>query len=161
MDTECCLEDLPVAMNNKDKRWERVGEISASHMTWWCIYINFHIDICVCVYIYIYIYTIYPTPPLGQDMTQGQMDTHPETTICLIKIYKSKFVYTYTDLLKNGLMSRGFANGLGDLGSIQGRVIPKTQKMALDAALLNTKVRIKGKVKQSREWNSAFPYTSV
>ena len=35
----------------------------------------------------------------------------------------------------------------GDLGSIPGRVIPKTQKMVLDATLLNTqnyKVRIKG-----------------
>ena len=35
-----------------------------------------------------------------------------------------------------------------------GQVIPKTQKMVLDASLLNTqhyKVRIKGKVKQSRE----------
>ena len=42
-----------------------------------------------------------------------------------------------------------FTNGLGDLGSIPGRVIPKTQKMVLDAALLNTqnyKVQIKGKV---------------
>ena len=57
-----------------------------------------------------------------------------------------------------------FANGPGDLGSIPGRVIPKTQKMVLDATLLNTqhyKVRIKGKVEQSREMSSAFPYTSV
>ena len=41
-------------------------------------------------------------------------------------------------------MSRVFANGPG---SISGRVIPKTQKMVPDAALLNTqyyKVRIKG-----------------
>ena len=47
-----------------------------------------------------------------------------------------------------GLMSRVFANGPGDQGSIPGPVIPKTQKMMLDAALLNTqhyKVRIKGK----------------
>ena len=39
-------------------------------------------------------------------------------------------------------------------------VIPKTQKMVLDAALLNTqhyKVRIKGKLEQSREWSSALP----
>ena len=35
-------------------------------------------------------------------------------------------------------MSRVFANGPGDLGSISGRVIPKTLKMVLDAALLNT-----------------------
>ena len=43
-------------------------------------------------------------------------------------------------------MSRVFANGLGDQGSIPGRVIPKTQKMVLDAALLsnlNYKVRVK------------------
>ena len=42
-----------------------------------------------------------------------------------------------------------FANGPGDMGSIPGRVIPKTQKMVFDATLLNTqsyKVRIKGKV---------------
>ena len=61
-----------------------------------------------------------------------------------------------------GLMSRVFANDLGDRGSIPGRVIPKTQKMVLDAALLNTqhyKVRIKGKVEQSREKSSALPYT--
>ena len=41
-----------------------------------------------------------------------------------------------------------FANGLGDLGSIPGRVIPKTQKMVLDATLLNTQhynIRIKVK----------------
>ena len=36
------------------------------------------------------------------------------------------------------LMSRVFANGLGDRGSIPGQVIPKIQKMVLDAALLST-----------------------
>ena len=57
-------------------------------------------------------------------------------------------------------MGRVFDNGPGDLGSIPGRVIPKTWKMVLDAALLNTqqyKVRIKGKVEQSRERSSALP----
>ena len=56
-------------------------------------------------------------------------------------------------------MSRVFTNGPGDRGSIPGQVIPKTQKMVLDVALLNTqhyKVRIKGKVDQSREWSSAL-----
>ena len=46
------------------------------------------------------------------------------------------------------------------LGSIPGRVIPKTQKMVLDASLLNTqhyKVRIKGKVEQSREGVAPSP----
>ena len=59
-----------------------------------------------------------------------------------------------------GLMSRVFANGPGNWSSIPGRVIPKTQKMVLDATLLNTqhyKVRIKGKVDQSREWSSNLP----
>ena len=61
-------------------------------------------------------------------------------------------------------MSRVFANGPGDRGSIPGRVIPKSKKMVLDTALLNTQhdtVRIKSKVKQSKEWSSALPYTSV
>ena len=61
-------------------------------------------------------------------------------------------------------MSRLFANGPGDEDSIPGQIIPETQKMVLDAALLNTqyyKVRIKGKVEQSKEWSSALPYTSV
>ena len=52
----------------------------------------------------------------------------------------------------------------GDLGSIPRRVIPKTQKMVLDAFLLNTqhyKVRIKGEVEQSRERSSTLPYTVV
>ena len=59
-----------------------------------------------------------------------------------------------------GLAVRVFANGPGDLGSIPGRVIPKTQKMVLDASLLNTqhyKVRIKGKVGQSREGVAPSP----
>ena len=63
-----------------------------------------------------------------------------------------------------GLMNRVFTNGPWDWGSIPGRVIPKTQKMVLDATLFNTqhyKVKIKGKVEPSREWSSAFPYNSV
>ena len=63
-----------------------------------------------------------------------------------------------------GTMVRVFANGPGDLGSIPGRVKPKTQKMVLDVSLLNFqhyKVRIKGKVEQSREWSNALPYTLV
>ena len=61
-------------------------------------------------------------------------------------------------------MSRVFAKGPGDWGSITGRIIPKTQKMVLDAALLNTqyyKVKIKGKVEQSRERSNALHYNSV
>ena len=62
-------------------------------------------------------------------------------------------VFTYLLNIKKtpaiGLMSRAFANGSGDRGSI-----PQIQKMAFDAALINTqhyKVRIKGKVEQFRK----------
>ena len=51
-DTGCNPEDLPEAMNDREKWRERVRDIRASRMTWWwwcmCIYI--------CKYIYIYIY---------------------------------------------------------------------------------------------------------
>ena len=62
------------------------------------------------------------------------------------------------------LVGRVFTNGPRDLGSIPGQVIPKILKMVLDTYLLNTqqyKVRIKGKVEQSRERSSALPYTLV
>ena len=51
-------------------------------------------------------------------------------------------------------MVRVFANGPADLGSVPGRVIPKTQKMVLDVSLLYTQyymVRIMGIVGQSRK----------
>ena len=62
------------------------------------------------------------------------------------------------------MMIRVHANGPGDLCSIPGSVIliSKTQKMVLDASLLNTqhyKVQIKGEMEQSRERSSALPYT--
>ena len=63
-----------------------------------------------------------------------------------------------------GMMVKVFTNGLGDLGSIPGRVIPKTLKMVLDTSLLNTqqfKVGIKGKMEQSSERDSTLPYTLV
>ena len=40
--------------------------------------------------------------------------------------------------IEYGLVVRVFANGLGNQGSIPGRVIPKTLKMVLDTSLLNT-----------------------
>ena len=69
-------------------------------------------------------------------------------------------IYFISNIKFFGLGVRVFTNGLGDLGSIPGRVIPKTQKMVLDASLLNTqhyKVRIKGKVEQSREGVAPSP----
>ena len=46
--------------------------------------------------------------------------------------------YVYNVYWAIGLMNRVFANSPGDQGSISGRVVPKTQKMVLDAALLIT-----------------------
>ena len=63
-----------------------------------------------------------------------------------------------------GLMSRVFANGPGDRGSISVRVIPMTLKIVFDDSLLNTqhyKVRFKGKVEQPSERSSTLSYTSV
>ena len=68
--------------------------------------------------------------------------------------------YIYIFVPDIGLAVKVFANVPGDLGSIPGRFIPKTQKMVLDASLLNTqhyKVRINGKVEQSREGVAPSP----
>ena len=49
-------------------------------------------------------------------------------------------------------MGRVFANGLGDLGSISGHVIPKPFKMVFDTSLINTqqyKIRIKSRIEPS------------
>ena len=61
-------------------------------------------------------------------------------------------------------MSRVFTNGPEAWDSILGRAIPKNQKMVLDGALLNIqhyKVRIKGKVEQSRERSITRLYITV
>ena len=61
-------------------------------------------------------------------------------------------------------MGRVLTDGQGDQNLIPGRVLPKIQKMVIDAFLLNSqhyKVRIKGKVEQSRERRSVLPYTLV
>ena len=71
------------------------------------------------------------------------------------------FLYLYWAI---GLMSRVFVKGPEDQGSIPRWIIPKTQKMVLDATLLNTqhyKVKIKGKVEQYRDWSRTLPCTSV
>ena len=104
------------------------------------------------------------------------MEIYIETINNLQIICKQLYGFLYSYLKLNiytqlyglnrliGLVGRVFANGLGDQGSIPGRVIPKTLKMVLDTSLLNTqqyKVYIKGKVEQSRERSSTLPYTSA
>ena len=78
-------------------------------------------------------------------------------SISLIMIYSEQSKKHYQLI---GLVGRVFTNGLGDWGSIPGRIIPKTLKMVLDTSFLNTqqyKVCIKGKMEQSRERSSAPP----
>ena len=84
----------------------------------------------------------------------------------MILLFLVEYYAITMDIIKYciGLALIVFANGPGDLGSIPGRVIPKTQKMVLDASLLNFqhyKVQIKGKVEQSRERSCTLPYTLV
>ena len=81
-----------------------------------------------------------------------------------INVWIFEMYYCNSDNRLIDLVGRVFANGPGDLGSIPGHVIPKTLKMVIDVSVLNThqyKVRIKGKVRQSRERSSALPYTSM
>ena len=59
-------------------------------------------------------------------------------------------IYLYATYISFDRVCRVFANRPVDLGSIPGRVLPKTLKMVLDTSLLNIqrcKVRVKGKVK--------------
>ena len=66
-------------------------------------------------------------------------------TYIYIYIYIYVYIYIYSIYI---------VECLGDLVSISGQAIPKTQKMVLDAALLNTQ-HYKGKVEQSRvKWSN-------
>ena len=78
--------------------------------------------------------------------------------MALVKTWAQIISLQITIILQRAisLISRVFVNGPGDRGSIPGLVILMTQKMVLDAALLNTqhyKVWIKDK------WSSTLPYT--
>ena len=99
---------------------------------------------------------------------------HPAFARPCVEIHKSTSLMSSSLLLQQcpaclvrqrqfiGLVGRVFTNGLENQGSIPGQVIPKTQKMVLDATLLNTqhyKVRIKGKVEQFREKSNSLPNT--
>ena len=74
--------------------------------------------------------------------------------IAIVSLFSWQILLSIYNNRAIGQTSRVLTNWPGDQGSIPGRVIPKTQKMVLDAALLKTqhyKVRIKGKVEQSKE----------
>ena len=59
-DTGCSPEDLPGAMNDRDKWRERVRDIGDTSTTWWWlwwwyIYIYIHICVCVCACVILYV----------------------------------------------------------------------------------------------------------
>ena len=70
-DTGCCPEDLPEAMNDREKWRESVRDIRATSMTWWwwwwsifttfwySIFPYIYICVCVCVCLYLYYLFIY------------------------------------------------------------------------------------------------------
>ena len=78
------------------------------------------------------------------------------------KVTKNDKINSNSNIGKVSLkVGRVFANGPGDLGSIPGRVIPKSLKMVLDTSLLNTqqyKVCIEGKEEQS--WKGVEPFST-
>ena len=91
--------------------------------------------------------------------------TISDATVFIPRVHTHTHTYLYKYVyIIIGLECRVFANGPEDLGSIPGRVIPKTLKIILDTSLDNTKqhkVRIKGKVEQSRARNKHLPSICV
>ena len=78
-----------------------------------------------------------------------------DTVIIYYTTYQSGRLFT---TLYFGIMVRVFANGPWDLGSIPGRVIPKTQKIVLDAILLNTQhYKVLSRVKWSNPGKGVAP----
>ena len=68
-DTGCCPEDLPRAMNDREEWRERVRDIRATSATWWWWR---HFEYSGLSVSYSDNISYLQTPPLGQDMTQGQ-----------------------------------------------------------------------------------------
>ena len=68
--------------------------------------------------------------------TERSGGREPERSV-LMAWHDDIYIYIYIYRL-TGIMVGVFANGSGDRDSIPSRVIPKTQKMLLDASLLNT-----------------------
>ena len=89
------------------------------------------------------------------------MQSFFEFLVSVINDYHINGLHLFWESFECDIMFTVFAHGPGDLGSIPGRVIPKTLKMVLDASLLNIQVRIKGKVEKSKDRSSALPYTLV
>ena len=82
-----------------------------------------------------------------------------------LRSHSHTHTHTHTHIHRPSvLVFKVFANGPGDRSSIPGWSIPKTQKMILDASLFNCqnyKVRIKGKMEQTKKRSGILAYTSL
>ena len=177
-DTGCNPEDLPEAMNDREKWRETVRDIRAGGATWWwwwcfLVVLNALLSRRICLMV---------QQGVGHVKHCGCCSCHSKkecvslvwpicnlviVTCSLLDFLKACCHSPKMGLIWNrliGLVGGVFANAPGDLDSISGQVIRKTLKMVLDTSLLNTqhyKVHIKSKVEQFREESSILSYTSV
>ena len=76
--------------------------------------------------------------------TLNRIGQLPELTVSVVEhniviVCIKEYRYYYSEQYRPiCIMVKVFAYGPGDLGSIPGQVIPKTQKIVLDTSLLNT-----------------------
>ena len=111
-----------------------------------CMYVC--MCVCVCVCVCVCIWSVY--------VSKEKLDKLGVDFVWFYRLSTLVAVHLHNHL--------GVRQWPGNWGSIPGQVIPKSQKMALDASLLNAqhyKIEIMGKVEQSRERSRALPYTSV
>ena len=109
-------------------------------------------------------YCILAQVPISRDENWGVILRLDGIQRIVRKIIKRIKDYSYRERLKRLGLTTLLTNGSGDQGSIPGRVMLKTQKMVLDASLLNTqhyKVWLKVKWSNPRKGVAPFPYTSV
>ena len=105
-------------------------------------------------------------PSLNQSTSkvcsQGRLSTGVVLMCSLAAHLDSPSNYIYNR--PNGLAGRVFTNGLGKWATVPSQIMPESQKMVLDASLLNTqhyKIGIKSKVGKSKERSCALSYILV
>ena len=163
VDTEWCLEDLPSTIANRCELWERDEGIHTINMSWWWWWWWWW---CHRIAHKKYCDFFKKSPWLSVDVKPRLQFLRNFSSIVLVVILEilanthNGISSSYSENIHIvhyiGLMSKVFINGPGDLGSIPGQVIPKTQKIVLDATLFNTQ-NYKVRVKWSNPGNGVAP----
>ena len=185
MDTKCSLEDLLEVMDDSDEWQERVWEIRSSSTSWWWWWWWWCPNSLTTMSQSSTLATAqWKQTPIRKIATNINViynswlsqynNNNNNNKIKGKKKNISKFLWIlnseklwyifFSKPLCISIAVSLFARGSGDLGSIPAWVIPKTQKMVLEASMIHTqhyKVHIKGKVEQSRERSNPLLYTSV